>query len=97
MKSDIQLSSISGGTDIISCFMLGNPMLAVRVGEIQCLGLGMDVVSLSADDKPVFDQKGELACRSPAPSMPIAFWNDADGRKYAQAYFDQLQIGRAHV
>jgi len=90
VKADLQLSSISGGTDIISCFMLGNPMLPVRCEEIQCLGLGMDVVALDAKGHPVLNQKGELACRSPAPSMPVSFWNDPDGSKYSEAYFDRI-------
>jgi len=90
VKADLQLSSISGGTDIISCFMLGNPMLPVRCEEIQCLGLGMDVVALDSKGHPVLNQKGELACRSPAPSMPVSFWNDPDSSKYSEAYFDRI-------
>ena len=90
VKKDVQLSSISGGTDIISCFMLGNPMLPVRSEEIQCLGLGMDVVALDERNRSVFNQKGELACRSPAPSMPVAFWNDPEDAKYCQAYYDKV-------
>lgn len=90
VKPDVQLSSICGGTDIISCFMLGNPILPVRDGEIQCLGLGMDVVSLDEKNSPVLNQKGELACRSPAPSMPIGFWKDPENVKYKQAYFEKV-------
>ncbi|MEE8260344.1 MAG: acetoacetate--CoA ligase [Nitrospinaceae bacterium] len=90
VKADLQLSSISGGTDIISCFMLGNPMLPVRCEEIQCPGLGMDVVSLDSKGHPVLNQKGELACRSPAPSMPVSFWDDHDGSKYSEAYFEKI-------
>jgi len=90
VKEDLQLSSISGGTDIISCFMLGNPMLPVRPEEIQCLGLGMDVVALDENNRPVLNQKGELACRSPAPSMPLSFWNDSNGAKYFSAYFSKV-------
>jgi len=90
VKQDVQLSSISGGTDIISCFMLGNPMLPVRAGEIQCLGLGMDVVALDENHEPVIGRKGELACRQPAPSMPVGFWNDPDGSRYRKAYFDTV-------
>jgi len=90
VKKDVQLSSISGGTDIISCFMLGNPMLPVRAGEIQCLGLGMDVVSLDENNHPVKNQKGELVCRTPAPSMPLFFWKDPDYKKYGQAYFNKV-------
>jgi acetoacetyl-CoA synthetase len=90
VKSNLQLSSISGGTDIISCFMLGNPMLPVHCEEIQCLGLGMDVVALNSSGQPILNQKGELACRSPAPSMPISFWDDPDSSKYSEAYFDRV-------
>ena len=90
VKADVQLSSISGGTDIISCFMLGNPMLPVYAGEIQCLGLGMDVRAVDAEAKPVIGQKGELVCGSPFPSQPVGFWNDPDGEKYRQAYFDHF-------
>jgi len=87
IKGDLQLSSISGGTDIISCFMLGNPMLPVYAGEIQCRGLGMDVHAFDDDGEPVVSQKGELVCCSPFPSRPIYFWNDPDGSKYDDAYF----------
>jgi len=90
VNQQIRLSSISGGTDIISCFMLGNPMLPVRTEEIQCLGLGMDVVALDGQNRPVLNQKGELACLSPAPSMPIYFWDDPDGEKYRAAYFNKV-------
>jgi acetoacetyl-CoA synthetase len=90
VKSDLTLSSISGGTDIISCFMLGNPMLPVRAGEIQCVGLGMDVVALDDQNRPALNQKGELACRAPAPSMPLYFWQDPGGKKYRHAYFDKV-------
>ncbi len=88
IKSDLQLSSISGGTDIISCFMLGNPILSVYAGEIQCIGLGMDVHAFDADGAPIIGQKGELICRSPFPSQPTRFWNDPDGQKYRRAYFE---------
>jgi acetoacetyl-CoA synthetase len=90
VKADLQLSSISGGTDIISCFMLGNPMLPVRCEEIQCLGLGMDVAALDSKGQSVLNQKGELACLSPAPSMPVSFWDDPGGSKYSEAYFDRI-------
>jgi len=89
VKSDVQLSSISGGTDIISCFMLGNPILPVYRGEIQCLGLGMDVEAIDESSKTVVRQKGELVCKTPFPSMPVSFWNDADGEKYFHAYFSR--------
>jgi len=88
VKRDLQLSSICGGTDIISCFMLGNPMLPVYAGEIQSIGLGMDVQAFDEGGKPVIDQKGELVCCSPFPSQPTGFWNDPDGEKYRKAYFD---------
>ncbi|MBU2650289.1 MAG: acetoacetate--CoA ligase [Bacteroidetes bacterium] len=87
-KKNVQLSSISGGTDIISCFMLGNPMLPVYQGEIQCRGLGMDVDSFDDYGKPVREKQGELVCKSAFPSMPVYFWNDPDGKKYHNAYFD---------
>ena len=87
VKSDLQLSSICGGTDIISCFMLGNPMLGVYAGEIQCRGLGMDVHAFNAEGQAVIGEKGELVCCAPFPSRPIYFWNDPDGRKYEDAYF----------
>jgi acetoacetyl-CoA synthetase len=88
VKRDLQLSSICGGTDIISCFMLGNPMLPVYAGEIQSIGLGMDVRAFDENGKPVIGQKGELVCCSPFPSQPTGFWNDPDGEKYRRAYFD---------
>ena len=88
VKRDLQLSSICGGTDIISCFMLGNPMLPVYAGEIQSIGLGMDVRAFDENGKPVIGQKGELVCCSPFPSQPTCFWNDPDGEKYRKAYFD---------
>ncbi len=87
-KRDLQLSSICGGTDIISCFMLGNPMLPVYAGEIQSIGLGMDVRAFDENGRPVIGQKGELVCCSPFPSQPTGFWNDPDGEKYRRAYFD---------
>jgi acetoacetyl-CoA synthetase len=90
IKSDICLSSISGGTDIISCFALGNPTLPVYRGEIQCIGLGMDVAAFDDNGDAVTDAKGELVCRSSFPSMPIGFWNDATGEKYHAAYFEKF-------
>ncbi len=88
VKADLQLSSICGGTDIISCFMLGNPLLPVYAGEIQCIGLGMDVRAFDADGQPVTGEKGELVCCAPFPSQPVGFWNDSDGTAYKKAYFD---------
>ncbi len=86
--NDLQLSSICGGTDIISCFMLGNPMLPVYAGEIQCRGLAMDVHAFNDEGKPVVGEKGELVCAAPFPSRPIYFWNDPDNAKYKNAYYD---------
>ncbi len=93
VKQDLQLSSISGGTDIISCFMLGNPILPVYAGEIQCRGLGMDVHAWNERCEPVIGEKGELVCTSPFPSQPVGFWNDPDGEKYRGAYFDHYDRG----
>ena len=89
LKSDVQVSSISGGTDIISCFALGNPMLEVVSGELQCIGLGMDVVSFDMQGKSVKNKRGELVCRQPFPSMPIYFWKDLDGDRYFNSYFNK--------
>ena len=88
VKRDLQLSSICGGTDIISCFMLGNPILPVYAGEIQCKGLGMDVHAFDSQGRSVVGRQGELVCGSPFPSQPTGFWNDPDGNKYRKAYFD---------
>ncbi len=88
VKNDVLLSSISGGTDIISCFMLGNPTLPVYSEEIQCRGLGMKVEVYNDDGNSVINQKGELVCTAPFPSMPVYFWNDENGLKYKSAYFD---------
>ena len=90
VKSNLQLSSISGGTDIISCFFLGNPVLPVHRGEIQCFGLGMDVASFDTNGQPVKAEKGELVCRKPFPSMPIFFWNDKYFTRYKNAYFGRM-------
>ena len=90
IKSDVQLASIAGGTDLISCFALGNPLLPVYRGELQCRGLGMKTEIFTADGRSVREQKGELVCTAPFPSMPIGFWNDADGRKYRAAYFERF-------
>ncbi len=88
IKKDIQLSSISGGTDIISCFVLGNPNLPVYPGEIQCRGLGMKVEVFDEKGESVKEKQGELVCTAPFPSMPVYFWNDPDGKKYKSAYFE---------
>jgi len=87
VKRDVCLSSISGGTDIISCFVLGNPIGPVWRGEIQCRGLGLKVEVMSEEGKPVVGEKGELVCAAPFPCMPVGFWNDPDGQKYFNAYF----------
>ena len=87
VKKDVMLSSISGGTDLISCFALGNPMLPVYRGEIQCRGLAMAVESYDINGRFDFNQKGELVCTIAFPSMPIYFWNDENDEKYLQAYF----------
>jgi acetoacetyl-CoA synthetase len=91
IKSDLQLSSISGGTDIISCFMLGNPTLPVYTGEIQCAGLGMKVEAFNEKGESVIGEKGELVCTEPFPSMPIYFWDDENGEKYRKAYFERFK------
>lgn len=87
-KSDLQLSSISGGTDLNGCFALGNPILPVHAGEIQCRGLGMDVEIWNESGKSVIEEKGELVCKQPFPSMPLSFWKDPEGKKYKSAYFE---------
>jgi acetoacetyl-CoA synthetase len=87
VRPGVHLASISGGTDLISCFMLGNPLLPVWRGELQCAGLGMAVDVWDADGRPVRGIPGELVCTRPFPSMPVAFWNDPDGAKYRDAYF----------
>ena len=90
IKPRVQLSSISGGTDIVSCFVLGSPMLPVWRGEIQCRGLGMAVDVFDDDGKPLRGEKGELVCTRPFPAMPLRFWNDAGGAKYRAAYFERF-------
>ena len=88
VKADLQLASISGGTDLNGCFALGNPMGTVYAGELQCRGLAMDVHAFDETGRPVIGQQGELVCCKPFPSMPIYFWDDPDGQKYHSAYFD---------
>lgn len=90
VKNDVQLASIAGGTDLISCFALGNPLLPVYRGELQCRGLGMKVEIFTPEGRAVREQKGELVCTAPFPSMPIGFWNDAGGQKYRAAYFERF-------
>jgi acetoacetyl-CoA synthetase len=89
VKEDVCLSSISGGTDIVSCFVLGNPTGPVWRGEIQAKGLGMAVEVFDESGKPLQKEKGELVCTRPFPSMPIGFWNDPDGSRYRAAYFEK--------
>jgi acetoacetyl-CoA synthetase len=90
IKKDVQLASISGGTDIVSCFALGAPTLPVYRGELQCRGLGMAVQIFDDRGQPVRGDRGELVCTAPFPSMPVSFWNDPDGRKYRAAYFERF-------
>ncbi len=91
LKSDVRLSSISGGTDIVSCFALGNPTVPVRRGEIQSRGLGMRVAIYDQDGRPVVDEAGELVCTRPFPTMPLGFWNDPGGGRYRAAYFERFE------
>jgi acetoacetyl-CoA synthetase len=90
IKSDVQLSSISGGTDIVSCFALGNPLLPVYRGELQCLGLGMSVEIFNEQGKSVKEARGELVCTKPFPSMPVSFWHDPEKKRYHHAYFEHF-------
>ena len=90
IKRDVHLASISGGTDIVSCFVLGVPTKPVWTGEIQGAGLGMAVDVWNDDGKPVRQEKGELVCTTAFPCMPVAFWNDPDGAKYHAAYFERF-------
>ncbi len=87
IKNDLHLASISGGTDIVSCFVLGNPSSDVFSGEIQCAGLGMDVDVFNEDGQSIKLEKGELVCKSPFPSKPLYFWNDKNNEKYKNSYF----------
>ncbi len=90
IKANVHLASISGGTDIVSCFVLGVPTEPVWTGEIQGAGLGLAVDVWNDDDKPVREEKGELVCTKAFPAMPLGFWNDADGKKYHAAYFERF-------
>src|SRR5690606_37640965 len=96
IAADVQLSSITGGTDIISCFAGGNPVLPVRRGEIQCLGLGMAVEIYDDDGRPLVGKSGELVCTKAFPSMPVGFWNDPGNAKYRAAYFERFPGVWAH-
>jgi acetoacetyl-CoA synthetase len=93
---DLLLASISGGTDIISCFAGGNPVLPVRRGELQCRGLGMAVEVWNEAGQPVVGEQGELVCTRPFPSAPVRFWNDPDGARYRAAYFERFEGVWAH-
>ena len=90
VKAEVQLASISGGTDIVSCFVLGNPAGPVRRGEIQMRGLGLAVDVFDDTGKPVRGEKGELVCTRPFPCMPVSFWNDPDGQRYHDSYFSRF-------
>ncbi len=89
VKADVHLASISGGTDIVGCFMLGVPTEPVYSGEIQAPGLGVDLAAFDEDGLPVVGRPGELVCRQPLPSMPLRFWGDTDGARYRAAYFER--------
>ncbi|MDC0058024.1 acetoacetate--CoA ligase [Pelagibacteraceae bacterium] len=91
IKKNLHLASISGGTDIVSCFVTGNPNMNVYSGEIQCAGLGMDVDIFDEDGNSINQKKGELVCKSPFPSKPIYFWNDKNNKKYLKAYFNKYK------
>jgi acetoacetyl-CoA synthetase len=90
IKRDLHLASISGGTDIVSCFVLGDPTVSVWRGEIQAPGLGMAMDVWSDDGRHIVEEKGELVCVKPFPSMPVMFWNDPEGKKYHAAYFERF-------
>jgi acetoacetyl-CoA synthetase len=90
VKQDVCLASVSGGTDILGCFVLGNPTLPVRRGEIQCRSLGLAVEVWNEARAPVTGERGELVCTAPFPSMPVGFWNDPDGRRFDSAYFEHF-------
>ena len=94
--SNLQLSSISGGTDILSCFALGNPLLPVRKGELQCRGLGMAVEIWDEDGNAIIGEHGELVCTKPFPSAPVGFWNDENDARYRAAYFETYDGVWAH-
>jgi acetoacetyl-CoA synthetase len=96
IKNDVQLSSISGGTDIVSCFALGNPIMPVFKGELQCRGLGMKVAVYDENGNSVVNKPGELVCEAPAPSMPVCFWKDENNRRYISAYFERFPGVWAH-
>ena len=96
IADDVQLSSIAGGTDIIACFIGGNPILPVRRGELQCIALGMAAEIYDDDGNSVIEENGELVCVKPFPSMPVGFWQDPGNRKYHAAYFERFPGVWAH-
>jgi len=96
VKKDIQLASISGGSDLNGCFALGNPIGPVYSGELQCRGLAMKVLAYDDNAKPIVGTEGELVCTAPFPSMPIYFWKDEGNKKYKSAYFDEYPNVWAH-
>nr|WP_319395525.1 acetoacetate--CoA ligase [uncultured Desulfobacter sp.] len=96
ISNDVQLASISGGSDLNGCFALGNPLDPVYAGELQCLGLGMKVAAYDPAGTPQIGKKGELVCEKAFPSMPLMFWGDEDGSRYQSAYFDQYPGVWAH-
>ena len=91
IKKDVHLASISGGTDIVSCFVLGNIYTPVITGEIQNKGLGMDIDIFNEKGKSIKNKKGEFVCKKPFPSMPIKFWNDKNNKKFEKAYFQRFK------
>lgn len=96
VKPDVQLASISGGTDIVSCFVGASPILPVRRGEIQCKMLGVDARAFDEQGREVIGERGELVCTQPIPSMPVFFWHDPDGSRYRSAYFERFPGVWAH-
>jgi acyl-coenzyme A synthetase/AMP-(fatty) acid ligase len=96
IKADMQLASISGGTDLNGCFALGNPMQPVHAGELQGPGLGLKVLAYNDAGKPVYDETDELVCAAAFPGMPVYFWNDPDGERYRNAYFAKFPGGWTH-
>ena len=96
VKTDVHLASISGGTDILGCFVLGNPCLPVWEGEIQCAALGVDADVWDENGYPIIETKGELVCKQPIPSCPSGFWNDAENEKFFNAYFSKFAGIWAH-
>jgi acetoacetyl-CoA synthetase len=96
IKSDVQLASIAGGTDLLGCFAAGSPILPVRRGELQCRGLGMAVDVFDEAGNALLEEKGELVCKKPFPSTPVGFWNDPDNARYRAAYFERFPGIWAH-